>query len=108
PLGPAGASYIGVLGGLVRLADANPVKPAAARPKLRLNVRRFHDGRRRLSIGGGDRRYVRKVDYRAGRKRLGQRSKAPFRLVVRTRRKAFKALVTMTDGRRFTVKRRLR
>ena len=44
-LGPDGAAYVGVLGGLVRLADASPTAVPAADPKLRLNVRRFRDHR---------------------------------------------------------------
>ncbi|HEX6714030.1 MAG TPA: hypothetical protein VF066_11605, partial [Thermoleophilaceae bacterium] len=58
-LGPDGSAYIGVLGGLVRLADGAPGAPAAANPKLRVNARRFRDGRLRLSLGGFDRRYAR-------------------------------------------------
>ena len=103
-LGPDGAAYVGVLGGLVRLADGTPAAAPAAKPKLRVNVRRFHDRKRvRLSVGGFDRRYVRKVEYKAGKKRLGRSSKSPFRIVRRTRAHRVKAFVTMTDGRRFTV-----
>jgi hypothetical protein len=106
-LGPDGSAYVGVLGGLVRLADATPSTPAPAQPKLRLNARRFRDGRLRLSLGGLDRRYARNVEYKAGKKRLGRSSKSPFRLIVRTRARSLKAYVTMTDGRRFTATRRL-
>jgi hypothetical protein len=103
-LGPDGAAYIGVLGGLVRLADATPSGAPAAKPKLRLNARRFRDHRRvRLSLGGFDRRYARNVEYKAGKKRLGRSAKSPFRIVVRTKARRAKAFVTMTDGRRFTV-----
>jgi hypothetical protein len=103
-LGPDGAAYVGVLGGLVRLADGTPAAAPAAKPKLRVNVRRFRDRKRvRLSVGGFDRRYVRKVEYKAGKKRLGRSSKSPFRIVRRTRAHRVKAFVTMTDGRRFTV-----
>jgi hypothetical protein len=103
-LGPDGSAYVGVLGGLVRLADASPASPPAAKPKLRLNARRFRDHRRvRLSLGGFDRRYVRNVEYKAGKTRLGRSSKSPFRIVRRTRAHRAKAFVTMTDGRRFTL-----
>src|SRR4051795_11786453 len=44
-LGPDGSVYVGVLGGLVRLAAASPGAPAQPQPKLRLNARRFRDGR---------------------------------------------------------------
>ena len=103
-LGPDGAAYVGVLGGLVRLADGSPGAAARAKPKLRLNARRFHDRRLRLSMGGGDRRYVRRVVYKAGKKRLARSSKSPFRRIVRTPAKRVKALVTMTDGRHYTVR----
>jgi hypothetical protein len=102
-LGPDGAAYVGVLGGLVRLADSKPTVPARPRPKLRLNARRFRDHRLRLSLGGPDRRHVRKVDYKAGKRRLGRAKKSPFRVIVRTRARHVKALVTMTDGRRLTL-----
>jgi hypothetical protein len=108
-LGPDGAAYIGVLGGLVRLADASPAATPAARPKLRFNVRRFRDRRRlRVSIGGFDRRYVRNVEYRAGGRRVARATKSPFRRVVRTRARRLQAFVTMVDGRRFELSRRLR
>ena len=104
-LGPDGAAYVGVLGGLVRLVDAAPSTRARAKPKLRVNARRFHDRRRvRLSLGGADRRYVRKVMYKAGRRRLGHRARSPFRLVVRTRARRITAYATMTDGRRFKIR----
>jgi hypothetical protein len=106
-LGPDGSAYVGVLGGLVRLADATPSAPTPAQPKLRLNARRFRDGRLRLSLGGFDRRYARNVEYKAGKKRLGRSSKSPFRIVLRTRARSLKAYVTMTDGRRFVVTRTL-
>jgi hypothetical protein len=106
-LGPDGAAYVGVLGGLVRLADSAPNSAPAAKPKLRVNVRGFRDRRRvRLSLGGFDRRYVRNVEYKAGKRRLGRSSRTPFRLVVRTKAKRVRAFVTMTDGRRFTVRSR--
>ena len=106
-LGPDGSAYVGVLGGLVRLADATPGTPPPATPKLRLNARRLRDGRLRLSIGGVDRRYARNVEYKAGEKRLGRSSKNPFRIVARTRARHLQAFVTMTDGRRFTATRTL-
>ncbi|MFL5839240.1 MAG: hypothetical protein ACJ77Z_02175, partial [Thermoleophilaceae bacterium] len=106
-LGPDGAAYVGVLGGLVRLSDASSPTAPAVQPKLRLNARRFRDGRLRLSLGGFDRRYAANVEYRAGKRRLGRATKAPFRVVVRTRVRTLKAFVTMTDGRRFTLTRTL-
>jgi hypothetical protein len=106
-LGPDGAAYVGVLGGLVRLADGSPTASRSAKPTLRLNARRFRDGRLRLSVGGRDRRYVRSVVYKAGKKRLGRSTKSPFRRIVRIRTRRLKAVVTMTDGRRYSVGRRV-
>jgi hypothetical protein len=108
-LGPDGAAYVGVLGGLVSLRDATPSAVPAAQPKLRLNVRRFRDRRRvRLSLGGFDRRYAKNVEYKTGTKRLGRATKSPFRVVATTRRRTIKAFVTMTDGRRVLLTRTLK
>jgi hypothetical protein len=104
-LGPDGSAYVGVLGGLVRLADAKPPTAPVPSPRLRLNVRRFHDGRLRLSIGGADRRYVARVAYRAGRRAVGQTRRTPFRKIIRTRSRKLRATVTMVDGRRGTLER---
>jgi hypothetical protein len=106
-LGPDGSAYVGVLGGLVRLSDSAAAATPAVKPKLRLNARRFRDGRVRLSLGGFDRRYAANVEYKAGKRRLGRAAKAPFRVIVRTKARSVKAYVTMTDGRRFTLARRL-
>jgi hypothetical protein len=105
-LGPDGTAYVGVLGGLVALRDASPTAPPTIQPKLRLNARRYRDGRLRLSLGGFDRRYVANVEYRAGGHRVGRSSKPPFRAIVRTRPRALAAFVTMTDGRRVTLSRK--
>ncbi|HYZ28912.1 MAG TPA: hypothetical protein VE570_07650 [Thermoleophilaceae bacterium] len=107
-LGPDGSAYVGVLGGLVRLADRARASAPRATPKLRLNARRLRDGRLRLSLGGVDRRYARKVEYKAGKKRLGSSSKSPFRIVAWTRDRRLRALVTTTDGRHFTATRTLK
>ena len=108
-LGPDGAAFVGVLGGLVSLRDAAPSAVPAAQPKLRLNVRRFRDRRRvRLSLGGFDRRYAKNVEYKTGTKRLGRATKSPFRVVAKTRRRTIKAFVTMTDGRRVLLTRTLK
>jgi hypothetical protein len=71
-----------------------------------VNVRHFRDRRVRLSLGGFDRRYTRNVAYKAGRRRLGRSTESPFRIVVRTRARRVQAFVTMTDGRRFTIRSR--
>jgi hypothetical protein len=96
-----------VLGGLVRWSDASVGAPAPAKPKLRLNARRFRDGRVRLSIGGYDRRYVTNAEFRFGKRSLGKSAKSPFRLIVRIgHRGTIRAYLNTTDGRRFTVRRR--
>jgi hypothetical protein len=105
-LGPDGAAYVGTLGGLVRLADATPGAATPPKPKLRFNKRRFRDGRLRLSIGGFVRRYVRNVEYRGGKRRLGRSTKSPFRIVTRTKARKLRAYVTMTDGRRVQLARK--
>jgi hypothetical protein len=106
-LGPDGTAYVGVLGGLVALRDASPAAPPTIQPKLRLNARRYRDGRVRLSLGGFDRRYVANVEYRARGHRVARSSKPPFRAIVRTRLRALAAFVTMTDGRRVTLLRKV-
>ena len=106
-LGPDASAYVGVLGGLVRLADAQPGAQPPAQPRIHLNARRLRDRRLRLSLGGFDRRYVANVEYKAGKKRLGRSAKSPFRIIVRSRAKSLKAFVTMTDGRRYTATRTL-
>jgi hypothetical protein len=101
-LGPDGAAYVGVLGGLVELRDATSPEAQQAPPRLRLNARRFRDGRVRVSLGGADRRYVRFVAYKG----LGRATKSPFRLTKRTRRRTIVAVVTMQDNKQTTLTRR--
>jgi hypothetical protein len=106
-LGPDGTAYVGVLGGLVALRDAAPPSAGSAQPRLRLNARRFRDGRLRLSIGGFDRRYVASAVYRAGRRQLARARRSPFRAVVRARAGVgtITASVTMQDGRQVALSR---
>jgi hypothetical protein len=103
-LGPDGTAYIGTLGGLVALRDANVPGAPRAKPKLRLNARRLRDGRLRLSLGGVDRRSVSSVAYRTRGRKLATATKAPFRAVVRARG-VVSARVTMRDNRQVTLKR---
>lgn len=109
-LGPDGTAYVGVLGGLVALRDASPPAGGRAKPRVRLNARRFRDGRVRLSIGGHHRSVVKRADYRAGKRKLGGASRSPFRRIVRRARvgraRTLTATVTMIDGRRVTVTRK--
>jgi hypothetical protein len=110
-LGPDGTAYVGVLGGLLALRDASPPAKGAAQPKLRLNARRFRDGRVRLSLGGQDRRFAARVAYGAGSRRLAVASAPPFRRVVRRARvgraRKLAATVTMVDGRVVKLTRRV-
>lgn len=109
-LGPDGTAYVGVLGGLLALRDASPPAGGQGKPRVRLNARRFRDGRVRLSIGGFHRSLVKRADYRAGKRRLGGASSSPFRRIVRRKRigrsRKLSATVTMIDGRRVTLSRR--
>jgi hypothetical protein len=105
-LGPDGTAYVGVLGGLVALRDATTPGATTATPRVRLNVRRFRDGRLRLSLGGVDRRSVAHVAYRAGRTRRTA-TKQPFRVIVKGRHvHTIRAKVTMRDNRELTLKRK--
>src|SRR5205085_11802759 len=103
-LGPDATAYVGVLGGLVALRDATAPPNKTAPPRVRLNVRRFHDGRLRLSLGGADRHSVKQAAYRAGRIHRTA-TKAPFRVIIATRAHAVRATVTMSDNRRIALKR---
>jgi hypothetical protein len=112
-LGPDGTAYVGVLGGLVALRDQTVPGAATGMPQLRLYVRRFHDGRLRMSIGGSDRPSVSNVTYSGrGGKRFGTATRSPFRIVVgRFRAKGtllVKARVTLRDNRQTTLKRKPR
>ena len=110
-LGPDGAAYVGVLGGLVRLADAaRPAGPprsarkgCAPRPRLRLLVRRARRGCRVVArIGGEDRGLVRRAVFRAGiGRRRARRAAAvqagPARAPAR--RLTVRAFARLRDGR---------
>ena len=117
-IGPDGAAYVGVLGGLVVLRDATPPPGAAATPgasagrprlSLRLSARRVGARRcayRRLvraGVAGRDRRSVRRVEFRLGRRASVRDGSHPFTKRVRIRRmngpQALGARVRMRDGR---------
>jgi hypothetical protein len=128
-LGPDGAAYVGVLGGLVSFRDARPPTgpPASAqrgcrpRPRLRLRLR-YRRGRRgcargrvRASVTGRDRRGIRRVRFRLGRRRGVLDRRAPFSRIVdrgrhrgRAHRHRVRARVLMRDGRRTSLSRRFR
>jgi hypothetical protein len=122
---------VGALGGLIRLADASrPAGPPASsprgcNPKPRLTLKlRFKHGRHprgcargpvTASIGGADRRSVRRVNFYLGHKRVARDSRYPFRRRVdrgRHRGKAHRHVVTarvrMKNGKKATLRRRFK
>jgi hypothetical protein len=128
-LGPDGAAYVGVLGGLIRVADARaPGGPAASSPRgcnpkprlsLRLGYRSGHGGCElgpvTASIGGADRARVRRASFYLGRRRVAGDERAPFRRRVDAGRHVggshrhwVTARLALKDGRRATLRRRFR
>ncbi len=118
-LGPDGAAYVGVLGGLVRLADATrPAGPAASarsgcapKPRLRLLVRRARRGCRVVArIGGEDRGLVRRAVFRAGIGRRAGDRRRPFRRVLHApaRRLTVRAFARLRGGRAVRLSARVR
>jgi hypothetical protein len=129
-LGPDGTAYVGVLGGLVAIRDgepasASPSRRCARRPRLALRVRsrrgRTAGGRRcarapvRARVVGRDRGRIRRVAFRFGRRTPIRDAQPPFRKRVdrsrhlgRPHRHVIAARVLMSDGRRVTLRRRLR
>ena len=109
-LGPDGAAYVGVLGGLVRFADSTPPRgaPAGSRagcskaPRLKLTARRVKakDGScaLRAAVGGADRGLVRRVRFNAGRRTALDRRK-PFASTLRSRARSVRAAARLSDGR---------
>jgi hypothetical protein len=110
-LGPDGAAYVGVLGGLVRVADSTPPPfvpvderrgcNPAPRVSLRLRGRSRRRGPRgclrppiRASVGGSERAEVRRVEFSARGRRWRDR-RAPFSAtVLRARGRAATVRVT--------------
>lgn len=124
-LGPDGSAYVGVLGGLIRVADASrPSGPSArsprgCRPKPRLSLslryrraRGCSRGPVTATLGGADRRAVRRVTFYLGRERVGSDARAPFQRRVdrgvhlgERHRHWVTARVVMRDGRRALARR---
>jgi hypothetical protein len=109
-LGPDGSAYVGVLGGLVRLADSSvphgPPKGArsgcATRPRVKLFARRVHPRSRtrcavRVALGGRDRGLVRRVRFVGGRARARD-GRRPFRRTLRTRARSVRAFARLRSG----------
>jgi hypothetical protein len=132
-LGADGSAYVGVIGGLVRLADATPPAgppasaargcPATARPaRLRLVLRsrrgRTERGRRcrrrpvRARVRGADVGRVRRVGFRRGGRRVARDVKRPFAKVVdrsrRAGRRRLVARIRLDDGRLVRIRRSYR
>jgi hypothetical protein len=128
-LGPDGAAYVGALGGLIRVADSSsPSGPPASaprgcnpKPRLKLSLR-YKRGRRgcargpvTATLGGADRRSIRRARFYLGRRRVASDSHAPFRRRVdrgRHRGKAHRHVVTarvrLKNGRKATLRRRFK
>jgi hypothetical protein len=128
-LGPDGAAYVGALGGLISFRDVRPPAgppasaPRGCRPKPRLRLRlRYRRGRRgcargrvRATVTGRDRRGIRRVRFRLGRRRSVLDRRPPFSRIVdrgrhrgRPHRHRVTARVLMKDGRRARLSRRFR
>lgn len=116
-LGPDGDAYVGVLGGLVRLADA--VSPTRSPLRVRLAVR-YRRGRAgcvrgavRARIAGADRAAVRRADFGVSGRRVARVEQPPFAArVARSRLRAGRsvalhAAISTADGRSARPVRRL-
>jgi hypothetical protein len=125
-IGPDGTAYVGTLGGLVALRDATPPptvafgpggKKPAGRARLKLRVR-YGQGRvcskRRATVTvlGPDAKFLKRVDFRVGKRSAGRVRKAPFRrtLLVGSGRhhQSVIAKALLVDGRRATLSQRVR
>jgi hypothetical protein len=129
-LGPDGSAYVGVIGGLVRLADATPpVGPpptarrgCSTRPRVSLRLR-FRGGRTRAGrrcaespvrawLRGIDVLLVDRVAFYRGRRRVASDARRPFsKLVDRPMEpglRRIRARVRMRDGALFRLKRAYR
>ena len=109
-IGPDGKRmYIGTLGGVAMVEDEGKPGPTAiaprGRPKLSLRVRR-----RLASLRGRHVRRVRSVRFYVGRRYVARDGRFPWRARVprRYKRRMLTARVTMLDGRRVTLRRRVR
>jgi hypothetical protein len=106
-LGPDGTAYVGVLGGLVALRDAQPppgAAPLAARRhhgSLRLKTKRLRSGKVRVRVVGAVRE-VRRVRFYKHGHRVRTDRRRPFTLTVARphRRIRVVARILRTDGTR--------
>ena len=117
-LAPDGDTYVGTLGGIVRLADAS----SPARLPLRLGLRvRYRRGPRgcargavRARLRGRDAEAVRVAGFRLGRRLVRRDSSRPFSVRIsrsrlrQGRRYSVRARVRSADGRRIRLSRSVR
>ena len=117
-LAPDGDAYVGVLGGLVRLADAASPAGAPLRLSLRLRyrrgARRCARGAVRATVAGPDRDALRRSGFRLGRRPVKADRRPPFsariakRRLARGRRHAVGVRVRSAVGRRARLRRTVR
>ncbi len=98
-LARTGVAYVGVLGGLVRVADATPARVPPARPVLRLRSRP-----RGAVVAGPDREFVDRVVFRRGGRVVARDTRAPF--TAPGPRRGLRAAVVLEDGTRVALRRR--
>ena len=109
-LGPDGSAYVGALGGLVALRDAEPPPQASApAPQLRLSATRTRRGRMLLKVAGPDAALVESAAFGIQGRRTRHDRSAPFTLTVSKldRRRVVRVEVRLADGRRATLRRTL-
>ena len=97
-----GTAYVGALGGLIAVRDAQRppagLEPPAPRLALRSSDRR--GPRIRARVGGPDAARIDRVTFRVGRGRAARDLAPPYARTLRTRRPArLRARVLMLDGR---------
>jgi hypothetical protein len=81
------------------------------RPRLSLSLKRLRGSRVRARVAGGDRRFVRRADFKVGNRRVGADRRTPFMRTIRiasTRRQTIRVIVVLDDGTRAILKRVLR
>jgi hypothetical protein len=102
-----GDAYVGVLGGLVRLADAT--SPTSLPLRVRV-ARRCVDGGIRARLAGADRLAARRVVFRLAGETVGTVTRPPFALLVSGAQpgQRLRAVVTTLDGRSARPSRRVR
>jgi hypothetical protein len=101
-IGEHGEAYVGVLGGLVRIADSTPPAVPDVRPRLRLDRELIFGSRMRLTVLGQSRGWVERAVFRVNGERLLVDRAAPYQAVVPDPAKV-RVRVWMSDGTRDTL-----